>query len=92
MELGKKAGIAVLTSDKIDFIVKLIRQDEEGHSTNQRENLRRENYISEHRHSKLKSLSFIKPLMEELMPQINLPWKKCDINSSLSPTDEPDKN
>lgn len=32
MELGKTAGIAVLTSNKIDFIVKLIRQDEEGHS------------------------------------------------------------
>lgn len=28
----KEAGIAVLTSDKIDFIAKLIRQDKEGHS------------------------------------------------------------
>lgn len=28
----KEAGIAVLTSNKIDFSVKLIRQDEQGHS------------------------------------------------------------
>lgn len=33
----KEAGIAVLTSDKIDFIVKLIRQDEEGHSYQSKE-------------------------------------------------------
>jgi exonuclease III len=90
---SKQPGVAILTSDKVDFKLTLIKQDKEGHSILiKREINKKEITIINLYEPNLSAPNFIKHSLKELKAHIDSNTVVVgDFNNPLSPIDRSSK-
>ena len=89
----KKAGVAILISDKIDFEIKAVKREKEGHYIMIKRSIQEEDTtIINIYASKIGSLQYVRPMLTSMKGEINNNTVIVgDFNTPLTPMDRSTK-
>ena len=93
METKKKAGVAILISDKIDFEIKTVKRDKEGHYIMIKGSIQEEDITTINIYaSNIGALQYVRQMLTSMKGEINSNTIIVrDFNTSLTPTNRSTK-
>ena len=93
METRKKAGVAILISDKIDFKTKAVKRDKEGHYTMIKRSIQEEGITIKNVHApNIGAPQYVRQMLTSMKGEINSNTVIVgDFNTPLTPMDRSTK-